>query len=105
MPVGNEERINTNKDKGRCMMAAPTMRRPDNIAFTRNAENAFRAILIARNNFNGSKPRRTIKTLVCSGLGTGIGSMEPVKCAVKMRVASKLINETARISSVREIHK
>ena len=105
MPIGNAEIINTNHDKWRFMIAAPTMRIPENIAFTLNAYNAFRAILIAINNFNGSKPTRPIKTLVCSGLGTGIGSMEPVKCAVQMRVAYKLINEPARISSFREIHK
>jgi len=38
-------------------------------------------------------------------LGTGIGSMEPVKCAAQMRAAYKLIKEPARISSFAEIHK
>ena len=105
MPVGSAEIINTKHNKWSYLIAAPTMRIPENIAFTLNAYNAFRAILIAINKFNGSKPRRPIKTLVCSGLGTGIGSMEPVKCAVQIRVAYKLINEPARISSFLEIHK
>ena len=87
------------------MIAAPTMRIPENIAFTLNAYIAFRAILIAINSFNESKPSRPIKSLVCSGLGTGIGSMEAVKCAAQMRAAYKLIKEPARISSFEEIHK
>ena len=64
MPIGNAEIINTNHDKWRFMIAAPTMRIPENIAFTLNAYNAFRAILIAINKFNESKPRRPITTLV-----------------------------------------
>jgi len=87
------------------MIAAPTMRIPENIAFTLNAYIAFRAILIAINSFNESQPNRPIKSLVCSGLGTGIGSMKPVKCAAQMRAAYKLIKEPARISSFAEIHK
>jgi O-acetyl-ADP-ribose deacetylase (regulator of RNase III) len=105
MPIGTAEIINTNHGRWSYMIAAPTMRIPENIAFTLNAYIAFRAILIAINSFNESQPKRPIETLVCSGLGTGIGSMEPVKCAVQMRAAYKLINEPARISSFGEIHK
>ena len=105
MPIGNAEIIKTNHDKWSYMISAPTMRIPENIAFTLNAYLAFRAIFIAINNFNESKPKRAIKSLVCPGLGTGIGSMEPAKCAAQMRVAFKLINEPARISSYGEIHK
>ena len=105
MPIGSAEIINTNHDKWSYMIAAPTMRIPENITFTLNAYTAFRAILIAINSFNKSEPKKLIKTLVCSGLGTGIGSMEPVKCAAQMRAAYKLIKEPARISSFAEIHK
>jgi O-acetyl-ADP-ribose deacetylase (regulator of RNase III) len=105
MPIGTAEIINTNHNKWSYMISAPTMRIPENVAFTLNAYIAFRAILIAINSFNESKPKRPIKSLVCSGLGTGIGSMEPVKCAAQMRAAYKLIKEPARISSFAEIHK
>ena len=105
MPIGTAEIINTNNNKWSYIIAAPTMRIPENVAFTLNAYIAFRAILIAINSFNESKPKRLIKSLVCSGLGTGIGSMEPVKCATQMRAAYKLITEPARISSFIEIHK
>ena len=104
MPIGSAEIINTNHNKWSYMIAAPTMRIPENIAFTLNAYIAFRAILIAINNFNKSKPHSLIKSLVCSGLGTGIGSMEATKCAVQMRAAYKLIKEPARIYSFEEIH-
>ena len=105
MPIGSAEIINTNHDKWSFMIAAPTMRIPESIAFTLNAYIAFRAILIAINSFNESQPKRTIKTLVCSGLGTGIGSMEPTKSAAQMRAAYKVITEPARISSYAEIHR
>ena len=105
MPIGSAEIINTNHNKWSYLIAAPTMRIPENVAFTLNAYIAFRAILIAINSFNESKPKRPIKSLVCSGLGTGIGSMESVKCSAQMRAAYKLINEPARISSYEEIHK
>ena len=105
MPIGSAEIINTSHNKWSYLIAAPTMRIPENIAFTLNAYISFRAILIAINNFNESKPNRPITSLVCSGLGTGIGSLEPVKCAAQMRAAYKLINEPAKISSFAEIHK
>ena len=105
MPIGNAEIINTNHDQWSYMIAAPTMRIPENVAYTLNAYIAFRAILIAINDFNGCHPRKHIKSLICSGLGTGIGSMEPSKCAAQMRAAYKLIKEPARISSFAEIHK
>ncbi|MDA9801246.1 macro domain-containing protein [Candidatus Pseudothioglobus singularis] len=105
MPIGTAEIINTNHDRWSYMIAAPTMRIPENVAFTLNAYIAFRAIMIAINSFNESNPKKLIKSLVCSGLGTGIGSMEPIKCAAQMRAAYKLINEPARISSFTEIHR
>ena len=105
MPIGNAEIINTNHDSWSYMVAAPTMRIPENVAYTLNAYIAFRAILIAINSFNEHNLSKPIKSLVCSGLGTGIGSMEPTKCAAQMRAAYKLIKEPARIFSFSEMHK
>ena len=105
MPIGSAEIININHDKWKYMISAPTMRIPESVAFTLNAYNAFRAILIAVNSFNESLPKNPIKSLVCPGLGTGIGSMDSVKCAAQMRSAYKLIQEPARIPSFTEIHK
>jgi len=105
MPIGTAEIIKTHHEKWNYMIAAPTMRIPENVAYTLNAYIAFRAILIAINRFNECNPKLPIKSLVCSGLGTGIGSMEPTKCAAQMRAAYKLIIEPARISSYEEIHR
>jgi O-acetyl-ADP-ribose deacetylase (regulator of RNase III) len=105
MPIGNAEIINTNHNGWSYMVAAPTMRIPENVAYTLNAYIAFRAILIAINSFNEQNLSKPIKSLVCSGLGTGIGSMEPTKCAAQMRAAYKLIKEPARIFSFSEMHK
>jgi O-acetyl-ADP-ribose deacetylase (regulator of RNase III) len=105
MPIGTAEIINTNHDRWSYLITAPTMRIPENIAYTLNTYIAFRAILIAINSFNVSNPKKVIKSLICSGLGTGIGSMEPVRCAAQMRAAYKLIKEPARISSYEEIHR
>jgi O-acetyl-ADP-ribose deacetylase (regulator of RNase III) len=103
MPIGSAAIISTSHDRWSYIIAAPTMRIPENIAFTLNAYIAFRAVLIAINRFNESGPKKPIKSLICSGLGTGIGSMEPTKCAAQMRAAYKLIREPARISSYEEI--
>ena len=105
MPIGSAEIISTSHDRWSYIIAAPTMRIPENVAFTLNTYIAFRAILIAINSFNESGPKKPIKSLICSGLGTGIGSMEPVRCAAQMRAAYKLIKEPARISSYEDIHK
>ena len=105
IPIGNAEIINTNHDGWSYMVAAPTMRIPENVAYTLNAYIAFRAILIAINSFNEHNLSKPIKSLVCSGLGTGIGSMEPTKCAAQMRAAYKLIKEPARIFSFSDMHK
>ncbi|MDB4821609.1 macro domain-containing protein [Candidatus Pseudothioglobus singularis] len=105
MPIGSAEIISTSHDRCSYIITAPTMRIPENVAFTLNAYIAFRAILIAINSFNESGTKKPIKSLICSGLGTGIGSMEPVRCAAQMRAAYKLIKEPARISSYEEIHR
>jgi len=105
MPIGSAEIINIDHEKWKYMISAPTMRIPESVAFTLNAYNAFRAILITVNSFNESLPKNPIKSLVCSGLGTGIGLMTPIRCAGQMRSAYKLMQEPARIPSFTEIHK
>ena len=69
------------------MVAAPTMRVPEHVGFTLNAYLAFRAVLVAVENFNKRTGKREIDSLVCSGLGTGVGAMSNTKCARQMRAA------------------
>ena len=56
---------------------APTMRVPMNISHTVNVYLAFRAVLIASLENN-------IDTIICPGLGTGIGRVSPNMCAKQM---------------------
>ena len=59
---------------------APTMRVPMNISYTVNVYLAFRAALIASLENN-------IDTIICPGLGTGIGRVSPNMCAKQMYAA------------------
>src|SRR5438874_561559 len=57
LPVGCAEIIETDDSRWKYMIAAPTMRVPEPIPFTINAYLAFRAILVAIENFNKNKGR------------------------------------------------
>lgn len=47
----------------------------------------------------------SIRSLVCCGLATGIGGMEPARCAAQMRVALEQVRKPARIPSFDQIHR
>ena len=61
-------------------------------------------ILVAVENLNKSMGKREIDSLVCSGLGTGVGGVSVGKCARQMRAAYQTVKTPARISSFRGIH-
>ncbi|MBL0217780.1 MAG: Appr-1-p processing protein [Myxococcales bacterium] len=50
-------------------------------------------------------PPPPIRSLVCCGLATGIGGMEPARCAAQMRVALEQVRKPARIPSFDQIHR
>lgn len=75
------------------------MRVPESVAQSLNAYLAFRAALLAC-----QRHPTVIGSLICCGLGTGIGHMEPTRCAAQMRVAYKHAREPARIPSFHQIH-
>ncbi len=104
LPVGCAEIVPTNDSRWRYMVAAPTMRVPESVAFTLNAYLAFRAILVAVENFNKASGRREIDSLVCCGLATGIGKVPPARCAAQMRVAYQQLRTPSRIPSFHGIH-
>lgn len=85
------------------LVAAPTMRVPENIAQTVNANLSFRAALLAVERFNREAGKEVIGSILCPGLGTGIGGVEPQRCAVQMRMALKHVVEQARIPSFAQI--
>jgi hypothetical protein len=86
------------------MVAAPTMRVPESVAFTINAYLAFRAVLVAVENFNRRLGSRVIGSLVCCGLGTGVGGMSASKCARQMRLAYQNVVEPSMIRRFESIH-
>ncbi len=103
LPVGLAEIVATEHERWPWLVAAPTMRVPENVARTTNAYLAFRATLLAvmRHNASGAQP---IRSLVCPGLGTGVGQMDPRRCAAQMRIALLQLREPARILSFERIH-
>ncbi|OWK39087.1 macro domain-containing protein [Fimbriiglobus ruber] len=104
MPVGSAEVVRTDDNRWRYLVAAPTMRVPEPVPFTINDYLAFRAILIAIENVNRAAGRREIDSVVCCGLGTGVGKMDANKCAMQMRAAYQLMKAPSRIPSFQSIH-
>jgi O-acetyl-ADP-ribose deacetylase (regulator of RNase III) len=104
LPVGIAEIVPTDHRHWKYMVAAPTMRIPESVAFTLNAYLAFRAILVAIKNFNKENGKREIDSLVCCGLGTGIGGVSAAKCARQMRAAYQVLRTPSRIPSYHGIH-
>jgi O-acetyl-ADP-ribose deacetylase (regulator of RNase III) len=103
LPVGSAEVIETNDGRWRYLIAAPTMRVPEPVPFSINAFLAFRAILLAAENFNKRLGKPEIGSLVCCGLATGVGQLSPNKCAVQMRMAYHVMNSPSRIPSIHGI--
>lgn len=104
LPIGCAEIVETGHEKWRFMVAAPTMRVPESITNTINAYLAFRAILVAIENFNKAARTRIIDSLVCSGLGTGVGGMSAERCSGQMLLAYKSMLFSAVIGRFESIH-
>lgn len=73
------------------------MRVPEVVAQTLNAYLAFRAVLLACK-------RHHVGSIVCCGLGTGVGAMEPQRAAVQMRMALLHATGPARIPSAAQVY-
>lgn len=103
LPVGSAEVVETGHAKWPHLVVAPTMRIPESVSLTVNAYLAFRAALLAIRTWNGNAHTK-IRSLVCCGLGTGIGNLDERRCAVQMRMAWKHAKGPARIPSFSQIH-
>jgi O-acetyl-ADP-ribose deacetylase (regulator of RNase III) len=103
LPVGQAVIVESGHAHWPSLIVAPTMRVPENVSRTLNAYLAFRAVLLAVSHHNAVSSR-TIASIVCPGLGTGIGAMEPERCAVQMRMAYRQVAGPARIPSFDQIH-
>lgn len=69
------------------LVSAPTMRVPMNVARTTNAYVAMRAALVAVVEHNSRVPKQRIDEVLCPGLCTAIGGMNPRVAAKQMRAA------------------
>lgn len=89
--IGQAKIISTSHAKWPYLIAAPTMRVPEDIRGTVNAYLAFRAILreVERHNAN-TRANARITSIVCPGLGTGIGKLDASMCATQMLYAYTL---------------
>jgi O-acetyl-ADP-ribose deacetylase (regulator of RNase III) len=97
IPVGVAELVETGDTRWPALIVAPTMRVPESVAQTLNAYLAFRAALLVAK-------RAELRSVVCCGLGTGIGAMEPHRAAVQMRMALLHATAPARVPSFAQIH-
>jgi O-acetyl-ADP-ribose deacetylase (regulator of RNase III) len=79
--------------KYKYMIAAPTMRTPENISHTINAYLAAKAALI-------EALRIGVSSIVFPGLGTGVGGVLPEDCAKQMNAAINDVLVEKRIYSV-----
>jgi O-acetyl-ADP-ribose deacetylase (regulator of RNase III) len=86
LPVGWAEVVETGDSRWPYLICAPTMRIPEDVSGTPNAYLAFRAVMLAIRRHNAAGAPR-IASVVCSGLGTGVGRTPPRRCAAQMRVA------------------
>ena len=84
LPVGCAVIVETNDARIPYLVSAPTMRVPMNVSGTANAYLAFRAALIAVRNHNRATPEIPIASLLCPGLATFYGCMDPRRSARQM---------------------
>ena len=106
LPIGSAVAVNTGHDKWPRLIAAPTMRIPEDVRQTTNAYSAFRAILLLIESMNTSYPGDyKIRTLVCCGLATGCGKMSYAQCALQMKAAWDQVNGPSDLKSFADIHR
>ena len=101
LPVGQAEVVPTGDVRWPYLVVAPTMRVPTDVSQTLHAYLAFRAALlaIAQHGATGAP----IRSLICCGLGTGVGAMEPERCAHQMAAAWRQLHGPARIPGGRAV--
>ncbi|MBI1853671.1 MAG: macro domain-containing protein [Planctomycetes bacterium] len=84
--IGAAQVVPTGHPKFRHLVAAPTMRVPEDVSSTVNCYLAFRGTLLAVRAWNEAHPG-SIGTLAVSGLATGNGSLAARLCGKQMRAA------------------
>ena len=90
LPVGCAVVLETHDPSLPYLVSAPTMRVPMNVSNTVNAYLAFRAALIAVRNHN-RQTGGSIGSILCPGLATFYGCMDPRRSARQMLLAYRLV--------------
>ena len=107
LPIGSAVRVASGHQDWPHLIAAPTMRIPEDVRHTLNAYSAFRAVMMTVDSFNRSdcygSPK--IESIVCCGLATGCGKMSATNCALQMKAAWDQVNGSAQLKSFSDIHK
>ncbi|MDJ0841443.1 MAG: macro domain-containing protein [Acidobacteriota bacterium] len=104
LPVGCAIVVSTSHKRWPYLVSAPTMRVPESVAYTLNPYYAFRAALLAVRRFNQDAGSPIIKTMLCPGLATWIGRVDPKRCAAQMSAAFKQVARPAEIPTFEQIH-
>jgi O-acetyl-ADP-ribose deacetylase (regulator of RNase III) len=88
LPVGQACILETQDDKIRSMICAPTMRVPEDVSDTVNAYLAFRAAVQLVKYLNDELPvHEPIKSVLTPGMCTLTGRMPPARAARQMKLA------------------
>ena len=89
LPVGQAVIVETGDTRFPWLVSAPTMRVPMDVSGTVNAFLAFRAVIRALRHHNQTAAG-SIQSVLCPGLGTAIGRMDPQVCAQQMYSAYRV---------------
>lgn len=103
LPVGSAVAIETQHPQWPYLIAAPTMRVPMFLKDSLNPYLSFRAALLAARAVNMRAAKMKIRSILCSGMGTGIGAVPPTTCARQMRIALHQVTGTGVVPPAREI--
>lgn len=102
IPVGQAHIIETHHASWPYLASAPTMRIPMLIDGTFNVYYAFRAMLLSVERYN-QQNNNAIESILCPGLGAGVGGMPSSKVAGQMAVAYAQFQQTASIPPAQTI--
>ncbi|WP_444933893.1 macro domain-containing protein [Microbulbifer sp. JTAC008] len=84
LPIGSAVLVATSHENWPYLISAPTTRVPEDVSNTLNAYYVFRAILNSVQLFNRSNSPERINSILCPGLGTGIGNLSARRCTGHM---------------------
>lgn len=90
LPVGLATVVETGDASVHFLIAAPTMRVPENVSRTANAYLAFRAALLAVRAHNAAGGRQ-IRSVLSPGMATGVGGMSHARAARQMAAAYRAL--------------